>query len=185
MGLEGGELGWFSPDPRALIPLDDRFHIPGGLKRRLRRNPFTCTVNQAFTRVIQTCATAHGPTWISKEIIHAYTALHRIGHAHSVEVWQDATLAGGLYGVSLGGAFFGESMYHRATDASKVALVFLVERLRSRGYRILDTQWTTPHLMQFGTYTIPREVYLRKLQSAVRLSCRFESKVPGQAGASV
>ena len=173
MGMDDGDVGWFSPNPRALIPLDERFHIPRGLRRRLRKNPFTCTVNRNFRQVIRACATVHGETWISPEILHAYTALHRAGHAHSVEVWQGEDLAGGLYGVSLGGAFFGESMFHTVTDASKVGLVYLVERLRERGFQILDTQWTTPHLTQFGTFTVSREAYLKKLRKVVAMPCRF------------
>ena len=112
-------------------------------------------------------------TWITTEIIESYGALHARGLAHSVEVWRDGRLAGGLYGVSLGGAFFGESMFHRETDASKIALIALVERLRARGYLLLDTQWTTPHLEQFGATEIPRRDYLRRLEAALRLTCHF------------
>lgn len=168
-----GVIRWFSPDPRALIPLDDRFHIPRGLRRVLKKNLFAVTVDKDFEGVIQSCATSHGKTWISKGILRAYCQLHREGWAHSVEAWLDGRLAGGLYGVRIRGAFFGESMFHRATDASKVALVTLVERLRARGFTLLDTQWTTPHLRQFGTLEIPRTDYLNLLDKALAKDCQF------------
>jgi leucyl/phenylalanyl-tRNA--protein transferase len=168
-----GDIGWFSPDPRAIIPIDERFHIPHGLRRTLKKNHFTVTVNQEFEAVIKACSTAHGSTWISPEIMRSYCQLHREGHAHSVETRLDGTLAGGLYGVHIGGAFFGESMFHRETDASKVALVALVERLRQRGFLLLDTQWTTPHLLQFGTCEVQRSEYLRLLAAALRRECEF------------
>ena len=169
-----GDLRWFSPDPRAIIPLDERFHLPHGLRRTLKKNLFSITINQDFFGVITACSVSHGETWISKEIIRSYHELHQRGLVHSVEARLNGELAGGLYGVALGGAFFGESMFHRTTDASKVALVALVERLRARGYSLLDTQWTTPHLMQFGPLEIPREEYLQLLQVAVRQECRFD-----------
>jgi leucyl/phenylalanyl-tRNA--protein transferase len=162
-----GEIRWFCPDPRALIPLDDRFHVPHGLKRVLKKHRFTVSVDEDFEAVIRGCAEAHGETWISPGILRAYCELHRRGFAHSVETRIDGKLAGGLYGVHLGGAFFGESMFHRATDASKVALVALVERLRARGFLLLDTQWSTPHLEQFGTYEVPRSDYLNLLAAAL------------------
>ena len=168
-----GDIRWFSPDPRAVIPLDERFHVPHGLKRVLKKSRFTVTVDQDFEGVIQACATMHGATWISKEIVRAYSELHRQGFAHSVEARLDGELAGGLYGVHIRGAFFGESMFHRATDASKVALVALVERLRAGGFLLLDTQWTTPHLEQFGTVEIPRADYLDLLEAALRRDCAF------------
>jgi len=168
-----GDIGWFSPDPRAVIPLDERFHIPHGLKRVLRKNPFRITTNTNFEGVIHGCATTHGSTWISNEIVQNYCELHRLGYAHTIEVWRDDELAGGLYGVALGGAFFGESMFHRVTDASKVALVSLVEHLRARKFILLDTQWTTAHLARFGTYQIRKGTYLRLLRSAVKLDRKF------------
>ncbi len=168
-----GEIGWFAPDPRALIPLDDRFHIPHGLQRTLRAGKFEVTFDTDFEAIIHACADRREDTWISTEIIECYTALHRLGHAHSVEARVAGHLAGGLYGVHLGGAFFGESMFHRATNASKVALVALVERLRHHGFALLDTQWLTPHLAQFGTFEIPRSEYLRQLAVAVAMPCRF------------
>ena len=163
----GGDIAWFSPDPRAIIPLDDRFDIPGGLKRVLKKQLFQITFDSDFGRVIRSCAKAHGSTWISKEIIHSYSQLHKLGFAHSVEAWLDEKLAGGLYGVHIGGAFFGESMFHKVTDASKVALVALVERLRAQKFTLLDTQWTTPHLLQFGTYEIPKSEYIELLSKAI------------------
>ena len=168
-----GELAWFSPDPRAIIPLDERFHIPHGLKRVLKKNPFNVTFDTDFGTVIRACAKAHGSTWISKEIIRSYSQLHKLGFAHSIEVWQDDQLAGGLYGVHIGGAFFGESMFHKVTDASKVALVALVERLRAKNFTLLDTQWTTKHLLQFGTFEMPKAEYLELLGHAIVLDRKF------------
>ena len=168
-----GDIRWFSPDPRALIPLDERFHIPRGLKRTLKKNPFEVTVDRDFEAVIRACSTSHGETWISKGIIRSYCELHQLGFAHSVETRRDGELVGGLYGVHLRGAFFGESMFHRATDASKIALVALVERLRAKGFVLLDTQWTTPHLLRFGTYQIPRADYLQLLGKALQCDCKF------------
>jgi leucyl/phenylalanyl-tRNA---protein transferase len=177
MAVEGGEIRWFSPDPRGVIPLDT-FRVPQRLARVWRRGRFEISVNRAFGEVIEACAVIDRDpddpgTWITREIIESYGTLHTRGLAHSVEAWHDGRLAGGLYGVSLGGAFFGESMFHRETDASKIALIALVERLRARGYQLLDTQWSTPHLEQFGAMDIPRRDYLQRLESALRLSCDF------------
>jgi len=169
----GGEIGWFSPDPRALIPLDERFHVSHGLRRTLKKKAFDITFDTDFEGVIRACAKSHGDTWISEEIIRSYSLLHQKGHAHSVETRLDGKLAGGLYGVHIGGAFFGESMFHHATDASKVALVALFERLRTRGFALLDTQWMTPHLAQFGTLLVSKGEYLRLLQAALRQECKF------------
>ena len=168
-----GDIAWFSPDPRALIPLDERFHISRNLRRTLKQNRFEVAFDTSFESVIRACSKSHGKTWISKEIIQSYCHLHREGYAHSVETRLKGKLMGGLYGVHIGGAFFGESMFHRATDASKVALVALVERMRERGFVLLDTQWMTPHLAQFGTYLVSREEYLRLLEHAVKRDCRF------------
>lgn len=170
---ERGDIRWFSPDPRAIIPLDDRFHVPHGLKRALQKTPFTVTANQEFEQVIQACAISHGSTWISPEIQSSYCELHQLGFAHSLETRLEGKLVGGLYGVHLRGAFFGESMFHQVTDASKVALVALVERLRARGFLLLDTQWMTPHLARFGTQEIPRADYLKLLQQALNQPCQF------------
>jgi len=172
MGMEDGEIGWFSPDPRAIIPLDDGFHVPHGLKRTLNQESFDLRVNQSFEEVMRACA-RRDETWITGEIIESYCELHRRGFAHSVEAWRDGRLAGGLYGVALGGVFFGESMFHWETDASKVALHGLVQRLRERGFTLLDTQWITPHLRKFGAIEIPRRQYLRHLAVAAQLHCLF------------
>jgi leucyl/phenylalanyl-tRNA--protein transferase len=170
---EGGQIGWFSPDPRALIPLDERFHIPHGLQRVLKRKRFEITFDTQFEAVIRACSKSHGETWISEEIVQAYCELHRRGYAHSVEARLEGKLGGGLYGVHIGGAFFGESMFHGLTDASGVALVALVERLRARGFGLLDTQWVTRHLSRFGTYLVPKSDYLRLLAEAVERPCVF------------
>ena len=169
-----GTIGWFSPDPRALIPLDERFHVSHGLRRALKKKKFAVTFDCDFDSVIRACAKSHGDTWISEEIIESYCALHRAGFAHSIETRDvSGKIVGGLYGAHIGGAFFGESMFHRATDASKVALVTLVECMRERGFLLLDTQWTTPHLKQFGTHEIARAEYLRLLRRAVSKQCEF------------
>ena len=183
MAVDGG-VRWFSPERRGVIPLD-RFRISRRLARVLRQRRFRCTVNVAFRSVVTACA-ARGDadgTWIDDEIRESYCVLHRAGHAHSVEVWADDRLAGGLYGVSLRGAFFGESMFHRVRDASKVALSCLVERLRGRGYRLLDVQWVTPHLQQFGAVEIPRARYLALLETSMRRACTFEDVGPAPPSA--
>jgi leucyl/phenylalanyl-tRNA---protein transferase len=177
MAVEGGDIRWFSPDPRAIIPLD-RFHVPRRLARVLRQQMFRVEIDRAFKRVIRACADAERDTddpgtWISEEIVESYCMLHEHGLAHSVETWRDDLLVGGLYGVALAGAFFGESMFHHESNASKVALASLVERLRSRGYVLLDTQWITPHLAQFGAVEIPRRAYLQRLAAAMRLEREF------------
>jgi len=170
-----GPVQWFAPDPRAVIPLDERFHVPSSLRRTIARGVFDVTVNRDFPAVMRACADRE-ETWISADILRVYTELHALGFAHSVETWRDGTLAGGLYGVAIGGAFFGESMFSRVTDASKVALVALVERLRERGFELLDTQWTTPHLARFGTVEIPRREYERRLAAALRLDRSFSDR---------
>ena len=177
MAVGSGGIRWFSPDPRGIIPLD-RFHVPRRLARVIRSGAFRIEVDRDFGSVIRACAEAErdddgGGTWIDAEIFESYCALHEAGYAHSVEARQDDRLAGGLYGVAIGGAFFGESMFHHETDASKVALVALVDRLRARGYSLLDTQWTTPHLEQFGAIEIPRRKYLSLLAEALRRDCSF------------
>jgi leucyl/phenylalanyl-tRNA--protein transferase len=174
MAVEDGAIAWFSPDPRGVIPLET-FHVPSRLARMVRRGTFEIRIDHDFERVIRACADRGDDdgTWISEDIVEAYVELARLGLAHSVEAWQDEQLAGGLYGVHLGGAFFGESMFHRVTDASKVALVALVERLRARGFTLLDTQWITPHLEQFGAVEIPRAEYVRRLEDAIARPCRF------------
>ena len=171
MAMEDDSIEWFSPDPRAILPLED-FHVPHALRRVLRKRVFETSINSAFPEVIEACA-KRKDTWINHEIIESYTRLHELGHAHSVEAWNKGRLAGGLYGVAVGGAFFGESMFHRVTDASKIALVALVERLRAKKFALLDTQWTTPHLQQFGAVEISREHYLKLLRRAVKLPRKF------------
>lgn len=168
-----GHIRWFSPDPRAIIPLDERFHIPHGLRRVLKQGKFEITVDEDFEGVMRECARRKEGTWISRQIIESYCVLHHLGHAHSVETRLKDKLVGGLYGVHLGGAFFGESMFHRATDASKVALVALVGRLREHGFVLLDAQWITPHLARFGAHEISKREYLWRLQKAVTLGCQF------------
>jgi len=147
MAMEDDSIQWFSPDPRAILPLED-FHVPHALRRLVRKKVFGTTIDNAFSKVIEACAKRED-TWINLEIIESYTRLHELGCAHSVEAWKEGTLAGGLYGVAFGGAFFGESMFHHVTDASKIALVALVEHLRARKFALLDTQWLTPHLQEF------------------------------------
>jgi leucyl/phenylalanyl-tRNA--protein transferase len=167
MGLEDGDVGWFSPDPRGLLPLHG-FHVPARLARVVRQGKFEVVSDRDFAGVMRACSDRRAEgTWINAEILDSYLALHRLGMAHSVEAWQDGRLVGGLYGVHIGAAFFGESMFHRVTDASKVALVALVDRLVANGFKLLDTQWTTPHLAQFGAVEVPRPEYLRRLRQAV------------------
>ena len=177
MADDEGTISWYSPDPRGIIPLDT-FHVPARLQRTLRRSPFQIATNLAFAEVMRACAEADrddddGGTWISEEIVDSYCELHALGYAHSVEVRDSGRLVGGLYGVALGGAFFGESMFHTVTDASKIALVALVERLRARGFTLLDTQWVTPHLQQFGAVEIPRPQYLKRLEASLPLGVTF------------
>lgn len=174
MGMEDGSIGWFSPDPRGIIPLET-FHVPARLQRVMRSGRFATTVNRDFEGVMRACAAnREDGTWMTEELLRAYVGLHALGLAHSVEVWRADRLVGGLYGVHLGGAFFGESMFHTETDASKVALVTLVERMRARGFTLLDIQWVTPHLERFGAIEIPRGEYLTQLANALELDCRFE-----------
>src|SRR3954468_5255827 len=174
MAVAPGEIRWYSPDPRGVVPLDT-FHVPTRLARTLRKRAFEIRVNTQFEEVIRACAARQDEegNWIDAEIIESYCALHARGFAHSVETWEDGRLVGGLYGVALGGAFFGESMFHRATDASKAALVALVERLQRRAFVLLDTQWVTDHLLQFGAVEIARRRYLRLLDEALTIDVSF------------
>jgi leucyl/phenylalanyl-tRNA--protein transferase len=175
MAVAPGEIRWYSPDPRGIIPLET-FHVPRRLARGLRTSGFEIRLDTSFRTVIESCAAREDADgdWIDGEIVESYCALHAQGFAHSVETWQDGVLVGGLYGVAVKGAFFGESMFHRATDASKAALVALVERLRARGYALLDTQWVTGHLSQFGATEIPRRRYLRLLDAALQIDVTFK-----------
>ena len=171
MAMRDGSIEWFSPDPRAILPLD-KFHVPHGLRRTAAKKMFEIRIDQRFDDVIRACAKRRD-TWINNEIIESYERLHELGRAHSLETWHDNKLVGGLYGVAIGGAFFGESMFHRKTDASKIALLALVEHLRARKFVLLDTQWVTPHLKQFGAIEIPRSQYLKLLKRAVELPRKF------------
>lgn len=163
---DAGELTWFSPLMRGVIPLDDSFHVPHGLKRAMKKGPFEVRWNSDFRGTMQGCA-SRDRTWIDATILESYCLLHRLGYAHSVETYDAEGLQGGLYGVALGRAFFGESMFSRKTDASKVALVALVEELRARDFVLLDTQWLTEHLRRFGGEEIPRDEYQRRLKGAL------------------
>ena len=163
------EIFWVEPEMRGIIPLDS-FHVSKSLAKTIRKAPFEIRINTAFEAVMAACAEPapdRPTTWINETIKSLYSSLHRIGHAHSVEAWESGKLVGGLYGVSLGSAFFGESMFSRRTDASKICLVHLVERLRSKGFTLLDTQFTTEHLKTFGAIDIPRAQYTRLLEKAM------------------
>ncbi len=166
-----GEVGWYSPDPRAIIDLE-RFHIPRSLRQTIKKNIVEVYLNRRFEDVIRSCAD-RDETWISEQIVQSYCELHRRGFAHSVETWRAGKLVGGLYGVALRSAFFGESMFSAERNASSVALAFLVRRLVERGFTLLDTQWMTPHLARFGAREIPKEEYLERLQYALTLDVSF------------
>jgi len=174
MAVAPGEIRWYSPDPRGIIPIDT-FHVPRRLARTLRSRRFEIRVDSDFRSVIAACAEREDAdgNWNDHEIMESYVALHARGFAHSVEAWQNGRLVGGLYGVSLKGAFFGESMFHYVDDASKAALAALVERLQSRGFTLLDTQWVTDHLLQFGATELPRRRYLRLLDEALKVDATF------------
>ena len=182
---EDMRLFLMDPDLRGVLPLD-RFHVPKRLQRTVRKDPFRVTVDTAFNRVIEACAEPHPTrpaTWINDPILNLYGALHRKGFAHSVECWNDEDeLVGGLYGVALGGAFFGESMFSRATDSSKVALVHLVARLKIGGFQLLDAQFHNPHLDQFGLEEITRDAFRTRLWRALRINADFYSA--GSRGSS-
>jgi leucyl/phenylalanyl-tRNA---protein transferase len=166
---------WWSPDPRAVLELD-RLHVPRSLVRTLRHGGFEVTRDRAFLQVMEGCAepsVGRESTWITPDFLEAYTRLHQAGHAHSFECWQDGWLAGGIYGVAVGGLFAGESMFHRVSDASKVALVHLVEHLRRQGFALCDIQMLTPVTTQLGGMNISRDEYLRRLASAIKKPCAF------------
>ena len=166
-----GPIGWWSPDPRGVLPIDG-LRVSRSLRASCRR--YEIRVDTAYDEVIRACADARRPGgWIRRDIRAAYTTLHELGWAHSVEAWDKDGLAGGLYGVAVGGLFAGESMFHRRPDASKVALVALVDRLRSRGFTLLDVQWATPHLASLGTREITRRDYLTRLRAALAVPARF------------
>ncbi|GEN58690.1 leucyl/phenylalanyl-tRNA--protein transferase [Acetobacter nitrogenifigens DSM 23921 = NBRC 105050] len=183
-GADSSRLRWYDPDPRGIMPLD-AFHLPRRLRRTVLGSRFTVTADRAFEEVMRACA-APAPgresTWINEDIVRVFCALHEAGCAHSIEAWREGVLAGGLYGVSIGRAFFGESMFSRATDASKTALVHLVARLRLRGFALLDTQFGTEHLARFGGIEIPANDYKKRLEPAVAASpCweQFDDLDPG------
>jgi len=165
---EGDQIYWHTPEMRGLIPLDDTFKVPKNLMRLYRKEKFELTINRAFPEVIEQCSLLRqGDTWISEEIIAVYTEMHKLGLAHSFEVWLDGVLVGGLYGVAIGKAFFGESMFHTVSDASKIALVFLVEFLQEQNFQLLDCQYLNPHLLQFGAYEVTQEEFLSRLQEII------------------
>ena len=167
------DVFWVDPDERGIFPLD-QFHVPKKLAKKIRTEPFNVRINMAFRDVMLKCAEPtdnvdRKNTWINKTILTRYNELHEMGYAHSVECWQNDELVGGLYGVSLNGAFCGESMFHTVTDASKIALVYLVARLKVGGYSLLDTQFVTDHLSQFGAIEIPRKEYRSRLKDALAI----------------
>ncbi|HYG73513.1 MAG TPA: leucyl/phenylalanyl-tRNA--protein transferase [Planctomycetota bacterium] len=168
---ERGVIGWYQPDPRAILPLE-QFHASRSLQRKLRKNIFDVTFDKDFLGVMQGCA-ERPSTWITEDFYEGYCALHHLGLAHSVEVWQDGKLVGGTYGVQLGGAFFAESKFHRVTDASKVALAKLVEHLREKNFGLLEVQFLTEHLAQFGVIEVPHKEYMKLLKAALKRSCSF------------
>lgn len=173
------DLYWIDPDMRGIIPLES-FHIPRRLRKTLRTSPYDIRCDSDFIGTIRACAEPQGPraeTWINDEIEQLYDALFEIGFAHSVECWENDILVGGLYGVALGGAFFGESMFTRARDASKVALCHLAARLRKSGYVLLDSQFVTDHLRQFGTIEIDRAQYKAQLAKALRVNADFQPEL--------
>lgn len=169
---ENEPILWWSPNPRAIIELDG-LHVSRRLRRTIRSGRFEVTVNQAFADVMRGCADRLEGTWITEEMIEAYGRLHTTGHAHSVETWVEGRLAGGIYGVAVGAFFSGESMFHRVSDASKVALFHLVERLRQQGFELFDVQYITPHTQRMGAVVIPRREYLRRLRRAARKQIKF------------
>ncbi len=170
MGDEHGHVHWYDADPRGILPFES-FHIPHDLKRILRQGRFDVTLNADFPAVIHACADRKEPTWITRDIIRAYIRLHECGYAHSVEAWLDGKLAGGLYGVAVGAAFFGESMFFRRRDASKVALAHLTIWLQNSGFTLFDIQMVTDVLKRFGARHISKADYHERLRAALRLSC--------------
>ncbi len=172
---EDNRIYWYAPDPRAILPIDD-FHCPRRLYQTIRQEPFNVYINRDFDGVIDGCAAprkTQSQTWISSGLADAYAELHRLGFVHTVEAWLNGELVGGLYGVAIGGFFAGESMFFRETDASKVCLVHLARRLDERGFTLLDIQFMTDHLEQFGAHEIPRDEYERRLADAIERPCSF------------
>lgn len=175
-GRDDPEVFWVDPRMRGIMPLD-AFHISRSLARSMRRGRYTVTYNTAFSAVVQGCAD-RDETWINSTIFDLYVALHIRGYAHSIEVWDDDRLVGGVYGVAIGGAFFGESMFSRVTDASKIALAYLVDRLRLGGYQLFDAQFITPHLASLGAVEVPRDHYRAMLVEALTKEASFDSPAP-------
>ncbi len=171
MADEDNTISWFSPDPRTILPLD-RFNVPRSTKQLIKKGTFRIEIDARFEDVMRGCA-ARKETWINQEIIESYLELYRLGYAHSVESFDSEGLAGGLYGVALGSAFFGESMFSLRSGASKVALAHLIEHLNSKEFTLLDTQYITPHLQMFGAVEIPRKEYLELLRNATGKKARF------------
>jgi leucyl/phenylalanyl-tRNA---protein transferase len=169
---DDSDLAWYTSQERTLIPLDERFHVPRSLRRVLNQGQFEVAINQDFEGVVEGCAN-RATTWISEELKQIYTALHQAGWAHSFETWHEGQLAGGILGLSIGGMFIGESMFYTVPEGSKVAMVKLVEHLRSRGYLMFDAQLMNPHLARFGAYTLAGRAYQKLLIQALRQSCPF------------
>jgi leucyl/phenylalanyl-tRNA--protein transferase len=170
------EVFWVDPRQRGILPLDG-FHVSRSLARTIRQEPFRISFDRAFAQVIDGCAD-RPETWINETIRRLCLSLHALGSAHSIEVWEGPDLVGGVYGLTLGGAFFGESMFSRRADASKIALAYLVERLRGAGFVLFDTQFITPHLATLGAYEVPRAEYRRRLATAIEVRARFPSRAP-------
>ncbi len=172
---EDNKIYWYAPDPRAIMPIDD-FHCPSRLAHTVKKRPFDIWIDRDFDAVVEGCAAprkTQKQTWISSGLAAVFSELHRLGFVHTVEAWDGDELVGGLYGVSIGGFFAGESMFYRKTDASKICLVHLVRRLQDRGFALLDIQFTTDHLEQFGAREIPRDDYEQRLAEAIEMPCSF------------
>lgn len=167
-----GDIYWYSPDPRAIIPLN-RVKRPRSLRQAIRKGGFTYSVNYCFEDVIRACSDRED-TWISEDIIESFLVLHKIGYAHSVETWVDGHLGGGLYGIAIGGAFFGESMFTNVSNCSKAAFYYLTDRMKARGFILLDTQFICDHTRKLGAIEIPKAAYLRLLREALNLPCVFD-----------
>lgn len=173
-GRHSDDIGWYDPQRRGILPID-ALHVSKKLRRTIRQQPYQMTFDRAFEDVMRGCADARPETWINDEIIGLYTALHKSGHAHSVEAWHEGKLVGGVYGIAINGAFFGESMFSTATDASKIALVYLVAHLWKQGFELLDTQFVNEHLKQFGVQEISRAEYHKRLKKALAKDVSFYS----------
>jgi len=176
MAEETGEILWYSPDPRAIIPIDS-YKPAKSLKPIINQKRFEIRVNTSFEQVMRNCAlprATEDETWISEELVQAYTSLHKMGLAHSVEAWQDGILVGGLYGVSLGGAFFGESMFSLVSNSYKIAFHYLVQILREQNYSLLDSQFMNDNVLRYGAIEIPREEYKKRLTNALKSTCDFQ-----------